>query len=216
MNIDVSLIYNPYTAMKKHYYIALVCLFFLLFGCHSENEQSENKINTELLNKIEQLRLLSTDSTIQYFDLSNDSLDSLPDLSQYQIVELNLSYNQLDTLHISHFPQSLKVLNVSNNLLKGTLYISENEIPSLKEINLSDNKLDSISISQSLRKIDVSHNNLTYLTFSNSNIEFLDISYNHNMSNKVYFHPEKIDTIIYDSIGSKRKLQFFLEGAIIH
>lgn len=66
---------------------------------------------------------------MDYYDLSNDSIVTFPDLSGYIIKSLNLSGNLLDTLVIDFLPQKIENLNLSHNHYKARVYIGENAIP---------------------------------------------------------------------------------------
>ena len=140
------------------------------------------------------------------YDLSNDSIVSFPDLSAYTIKTLNLSGNLLDTI-IPHFlPKKLEVLNLSHNRYSGQLRIKEGTICALREIDLSYNVLSSIYVGASLYRIIVSHNDLVEVDINHKNIQYLDISYNSNMSERVTFNPAKIDTIVREGVADGKCL----------
>ncbi|MCI7309704.1 MAG: hypothetical protein MR536_02485, partial [Prevotella sp.] len=132
-----------------------------------------NKIRK--ISKLEKLRRLPKGSVISCCDLSNDNIRRFPNLSAYTIKSLNLSHNQLDTIIVAYLPKGLVKLDMSyNQLKKANLYFSDDDRLSfkarrkrydthpLKEINLSHNQIEWVSIGFRLRKIVVSHNHLTF------------------------------------------------------
>ena len=76
--------------------INILLLSLLLFSCTTSTKQSEEEIVEVKLTKLEELLLLPTDTVMDYYDLSNDSISKFPDLSSYTIKSLNLSYNQFE------------------------------------------------------------------------------------------------------------------------
>ena len=79
-------------------------------------------------------------------------------------------------------------------------------MPGLKELNVSNNKLQSLDISESLFRIIASYNDLTDMQFKHGNIHYLDISYNIHLSNQVSFHPAEIDTIVREGVADGKPL----------
>lgn len=76
----------------------------------------------------------------------------------------------------------------------------------MKELDFSYNSLSSIGISEPLYRIILSHNNLSTITLNHKNIQYLDISYNSNLAERVDFDPSKIDTIIRDGVADGKRL----------
>ncbi len=103
-------------------------LFFILIlsflsSCKTGNKKDLPKIDSlEKKTKLAKLLLLSPDSIIDTYDLSNDSITLFPDLSKYKIKSLNLSCNFLDTVIVGFLPQKLEKLNLSHNQIQGDLY----------------------------------------------------------------------------------------------
>ena len=201
--------------------INIILLSLLLFSCTTSTKQSEEEVVEVKLTKLEELLLLPTDTVMDYYDLSNDSISEFPDLSSYTIKSLDLSYNQLDTVIIDYMPRDIVSLNLSHNAFEGvfTLRLDPEYILSIeerdnlydkytiREIDLSYNDLTRIYITFPLRKIDVSHNDVTYINFSHKYIEYVDVSYNPNLSNVVSFSPMLIDTVIHNNIANDKKLR---------
>ena len=57
-----------------------------------------------------------------------------------------------------------------------------------------------------LYRIIVSHNDLSSVCLNHKNIQYLDISYNSNMSERVTFNPAKIDTIVREGVADGKRL----------
>src|SRR5690554_1867364 len=213
-----------------------ICIFLILllsFSCTGAGQRKHSEIEVveeEKLGKLEQLLLLPRDSIMDYYDLSNDSISDFPDLSDYTIKSLDLSYNLLDTVIVNFLPKEIVILNLSNNCFYGIfefkhpeekdLFKSKNseekiwrpdweklyEYSTIREIDLSHNRLIGIDIGFPLRKIIISHNDIGYINFNHRNIEYIDISHNPNLSNVVQFDPYVIDTIIWDNIANDKEL----------
>ncbi|WP_270439369.1 hypothetical protein [Bacteroides bouchesdurhonensis] len=187
--------------------IGYVFFFFFLISCKIGNKNKVVELPVvEELTKLEKLFLLPQDSAMDYYDLSNDSIVAFPDLSGYIIKSLNLSGNLLDTLVVDFLPQKIENLNLSHNHYKARVYIGENAIPFLKELDFSYNSLSSIGISEPLYRIILSHNNLSTITLNHKNIQYLDVSYNSNLAERVDFDPSKIDTIVRDGVADGKRL----------
>lgn len=189
----------------------IVCYVLLIFGVLScKTQPSSDSIeyleDEKSLTKLEQLFLLSQDSMILKYDLSNDSINVLPNLSSYTIKSLDLSANLLDTIIVDYLPKQLEQLNLSHNLFKGSLRLEENDSPNLRELDMSYNRLKSANIWLPLYKINLSHNDLTIACFNQKNLCYLDVSYNCNMPAEVCFEPTQIDTIIRDGVAEGERL----------
>ncbi len=192
--------------MKKICFLLL--LIAVLISCRENKKISEQKTESDKEpSKLELLLTLPIDSVIDFYDLSNDSIREFPDLSGYTIKSLDLSHNEMDTFIVDFLPTGIEKLNLSNNLLKN-LYILKIKPPykNLKEIDVSQNRISSVSIGVPVRKINASHNDLNNISFSHRNIEYVDISYNPHLSNVVGFDPYKIDTVIFNNIANDKKL----------
>ncbi|NLX80221.1 MAG: hypothetical protein GXZ03_01465 [Proteiniphilum sp.] len=201
--------------------INILLLFLILFSCTTSTKQSEEEVVEVKLTKLEELLLLPTDTVMDYYDLSNDSISEFPDLSSYTIKSLDLSHNQLDTVIVDYMPKDIVSLNLSHNVFEGILDFSIDpkyllsfeerdklyDKYTIREIDLSYNKLTYIVINFPLRKIDISHNDIIAVSFEHRNIEYLDISNNPNMSNVVGFVPMLIDTLIHNNIANDKKLR---------
>lgn len=192
--------------MKRITY--LISLIVLVLACKKGDKANTLELSQEeiKLTKLEKLLLLPQDSLIFSYDLSNDSLRTFPDLSAYTIKTLDLSGNMLDTIIPHYLPKGLDKLNLSHNKYRGQLRILENSMHTLKELDISYNALKTIYIGEPLYRIIVSHNDLVEVDINHRHIQYLDISYNSNMSERVTFSPERIDTIIREGVADGRQL----------
>lgn len=183
-------------------------MFVLVLACKKGDKANTLELSQEeiKLTKLEKLLLLPQDSLIFSYDLSNDSLRTFPDLSAYTIKTLDLSGNMLDTIIPHYLPKGLDKLNLSHNKYRGQLRILENSMHTLKELDISYNALKTIYIGEPLYRIIVSHNDLVEVDINHRHIQYLDISYNSNMSERVTFSPERIDTIIREGVADGRQL----------
>jgi len=198
--------------MRNIYYILLISSFL---PCCAGNKGTISQPLVKEPAKIERLLLLSPDSVMNHCDLSNDSIIEFPDLSAYTIKSLDLSYNLLDTIKPHFLPKGLERLNLSHNLYCGFVLIKENEIPFLKELDMSHNALNRIDIAAPLHRIILSYNDLNYIDLNHKNIQYLDISYNYDISEKVSFEPLWIDTIVRAGVAEGKRLRSSLDGFII-
>lgn len=192
--------------MKRIIY--LISLIVLVLACKKGDKANTLELSQEeiKLTKLEKLLLHPQDSLIFSYDLSNDSLRTFPDLSAYTIKTLDLSGNMLDTIIPHYLPKGLDKLNLSHNKYRGQLRILENSMHTLKELDISYNALKTIYIGEPLYRIIVSHNDLVEVDINHRHIQYLDISYNSNMSERVTFSPERIDTIIREGVADGRQL----------
>lgn len=181
--------------------------FILLLSCNSDrNKKLVEVVKVKELTKLEKLLLLSSDSIMSMYDLSNDSIVDFPDLSAYTIKSLDLSGNLLDTIIPYFLPKELESLDLSNNQYKGYLNIRRYTIPSLKEVDLSYNSLDSVRITEPLYRVILSHNNLVFIGLNQKNIRYLDVSYNTHLDRFVRFEPSLIDTVISEGVAGGKPL----------
>lgn len=185
--------------------LILILPFFLC--CTINNKEKVHAIvSPDQLNKLERLLLLFPHSIMDAYDLSNDSITNFPDLSAFTIKSLNLSSNLLDTI-IPHFlPKGLEKLNLSHNHYCGYVVIRKNTMPALKELDMSYNLLNRISIGEPFYRILLSHNDLSSVCLNHENIRYLVISYNSNMAERVCFNPDRIDTIVREGVANGKRL----------
>ena len=204
-------------------------LAIFLFSCTGQKKQPQEELLPEKeLTKLEQLMLLPKDSVIKFYDLSNDSILEFPNLSDYTIKSLDLSHNLIDTTLTAYLPKEIEKLDLSYNLLnnifdfqfeldsaqedtlKGMVKLNAldkiNRSHSIKEINISHNNITFLGIKPDLEKIIATHNDLKVIQFSHRKIKYIDISDNPNLSNVVGFDPYVIDTVISNNIANNKRL----------
>lgn len=191
-----------------HYFFLI-----LLFSCSCQSvikRETEEPVEVKALTKLDRLYLLPVDSVMDTYDLSNDNIADFPDLSAFTIRSLDLSYNLLDTINPNLLPKRLEKLNLSHNLYCGFVGIEEGKAPFLKEVDISHNAVNRIYIGDPLYRIIVSYNalnnDLNCLHFDHGNIQYLDISYNSDMPQRVGFEPSWIDTIVREGVADGKPL----------
>ena len=188
----------------------LICILLFspfLLSCRMgiRNESGKQPLTKELT-KLEKLFWLPYDSVMVYYDLSNDNIENFPNLSAFTIKSLDLSHNLLDTINPLFLPKGLEKLNLSHNLYCGFILIRKNTIPYLKELDISHNALNRIDIAPPLDRINVSYNDLNVIDLNHKNIQYLDISYNSDISERVSFEPLWIDTLVRDGVADGKRL----------
>lgn len=169
-------------------------------------KESSKQPLTKELTKLKKLFLLPYDSVMVHYDLSNDNVENFPNLSAFTIKSLDLSHNLLDTINPLFLPKGLEKLNLSHNLYCGFILIRKNTIPYLKELDISHNALNRIDIAPPLYRINVSYNDLNVIDLNHKNIQYLDISYNSDISERVSFEPLWIDTLVRDGVVDGKRL----------
>ena len=189
--------------MKMLFYV-LTC--FLLLSCQVDKKSKVVDVSVSgKMTKLERLYLLSHDSILQSYDLSNDSITHFPNLSKYTINNLDLSGNLLDTLIIDFLPKKLERLNLSYNYYKGKVKIYENTLPDLKE-DISHNELEVIVIFEPLQRIILSYNNFGLISLNHEHLHYLDVSYNSRLTQEVSFEPTQIDTVVREGVAEGKRL----------
>ena len=188
----------------------LICILLFspfLLSCRMgiRNESGKQPLTKELT-KLEKLFWLPYDSVMVYYDLSNDNIENFPNLSAFTIKSLDLSHNLLDTINPLFLHKGLEKLNLSHNLYCGFILIRKNTIPYLKELDISHNALNRIDIAPPLYRINVSYNDLNVIDLNHKNIQYLDISYNSDISERVSFEPLWIDTLVRDGVADGKRL----------
>lgn len=197
----------------------LICILLFspfLLSCRMgiRNESGKQPLTKELT-KLEKLFWLPYDSVMVYYDPSNDNIENFPNLSAFTIKSLDLSHNLLDTINPLFLPKGLEKLNLSHNLYCGFILIRKNTIPYLKELDMSHNALNRIDIAPPLYRINVSYNDLNVIDLNHKDIQYLDISYNSDISERVSFEPLWIDTLVRDGVADGKRLLGLLTDIVI-
>jgi len=164
------------------------------------------------------VKKLKENETIDYLDLSNKGLQDFPDLSKFHIKNLNISHNEIKSFDLKYLPKGIVQLNMSFNKFKGsTVFYNSNTLTS---IDISNNMLDTFALQlPNIKKINVSNNRLTYLRINkylrphdvNNDIGIMDtlnISNNKDLSPILKFPPTIFKTIIREGIKNGDSLQW--------
>lgn len=151
---------------------------------------------------IRDMRTVLPLTSLIHLDLSHNQLNYLPDLGVLSLLEhLNVSHNEIEK--ISHFPDSLLTLLISNNSLKK--FTGPN---SLIYLDISNNDLESLTLPPVLQYCDASYNKLEILTLNetmitlivnNNKIKTLDLS-NCLMLSQVFAENNVIEELIIADI----------------
>lgn len=197
--------------MKIHLNTPTVIFYFLIFYSCKTNEIKDLDANSLVINKPQSVEdyikdLHKNGSAVQVLDLSNKQLKEVPNLAKLKVSTLDLSNNQLSSIDFSRLPDSLNNLNLSHNDMEGTLIIRSEDIQKIDTLNLSHNKLNYVNVGVPSYKLDFSYNDLTNIQFNHDNVQYLDISYNKNHSNRTQFDPYLIKTIKRDGIANDKPL----------
>ncbi|CAL6049543.1 Leucine_rich repeats and MORN repeat-containing protein [Hexamita inflata] len=158
-----------------------------------QDQQTQNLI--QLIQTLDQQKL-------QIWDLHGQSMQNLDDLQQVEpyVIQLNLSLNSLQSLHLIPFFTNLQHLDISCNKLT---QIDNLIIPNLKKLNCAQNfisDLQFISNLPELRILHIQYNKLTNINqlepLKHSRLEELTLhdltispGYNY-LPNTVIFSPE--------------------------
>lgn len=160
----------------------------------------EIDLSRNLLTKIENLSPLKQLETL---DLSSNRIEVLENIEFSQkITKINASDNRIHSIFVKNPIQSLKYLNMSKNIINEFNYskifpnlttlildhcfltslIEFSDFKSLNTLSLSHNKIcEDVDLELSnLQNLNVSHNNITSLSFiaKLQKLEVLDLSYN--------------------------------------
>ncbi|XP_047536498.1 chaoptin-like [Vanessa atalanta] len=129
-----------------------------------------------------------------YYKIYNNNYNTLEEENTFQslyhfLSVLDITFNNYETVPTIYGLPRLELLNVSHNEIITAKLYNEYDLVSLKEIDLSYNKIKIIDDNQNdyyiysgLKKIWLSHNELSYLPDTTFNkfydLELLDLSYN--------------------------------------
>jgi hypothetical protein len=209
--------------------VLYIIFFIYLVSCKKEsNQRTEIEKTNEIVTLKKEKNIdviinnLSKNDTIEFLDLVDFQLDELPDLSEFFIKKLDVSYNNLDSIPVEYLPRKLESLKCTNNRLRvfklhnGTSSSNNTEL-NLHEINFSNNKLESFNYAVRdkkniydfchLKRINLSNNNLKYVSIDCNRVSFLNISNNPRLSNVFNFNINSIDTILRKNIGNDLPLE---------
>lgn len=178
-----------------------VCFFLNTCILHAQNNIKLQEITQNL----------KSGKLYDEIDLSDLGLTEMPDLAAYSIKKLNLSHNNITKFKHEFLPNQLEILNISYNQIEPEVYIEgvhKCQRFNLKDMDISFNKVQFISLSCSLDKLKVNNNKLTYLGVGSRDLNYLNISNNPNLNPVLQFDPSKISTIKRQNIASENPLEF--------
>lgn len=127
-------------------------------------------------------KLTKTD-TIYKLDLSNRSLRKQPNLSEFTIIDLNLSNNKISDFKESFLPKGIRKLNLSNNKIKK--FNCRKRI--IQNINLSSNKLTTVQMS----------------LYEEIKADTLNVANNKNLETQYWAFPKFYKTLINYTVTTK-------------
>jgi hypothetical protein len=127
-------------------------------------------------------KLTKTD-TIYKLDLSNRNLKEQPNLSEFTIIDLNLSNNKISGFNESLLPKGIQKLNLSNNKIKN--FSCQKRI--IQNVNLSNNKLTTVQMP----------------LYEDIKSDTLNVADNKNLKTKSWAFPKFYKTVINYSISTK-------------
>lgn len=183
----------------------------------------------KLVKSLEALYELAPNTVIETCDLSGQGLTKLPILRPYNIIKLDISDNDFSNLSeeeatqerfIAMLPESLVELDMSNcnycdSLFKARkdewsngikVVFPKAQLPNIKDIEIPCNSFNRIVITSPVERVNVSRNNLLYISIDTNTIKYLDVSYNWKMRNTIGVPPESIETIKRDSCARGKEL----------
>lgn len=183
----------------------------------------------KLVKSLETLYELAPNTVIETCDLSGQGLTKLPVLRPYNIIRLDISDNDFSNLSkeeatqerfIAMLPESLVKLDMSNchycdSLFKARkdkwsngikVVFPKAQLPNIKDIEIPCNSFNRIVITSPVERVNVSRNNLLYISIDTNTIKYLDVSYNWKMRNTIGVPPESIETIKRDSCARGKEL----------
>lgn len=126
----------------KHILFLLLAIG-IFFSCKNSHQQEVVKKQKSVreLTKLEQLYFSPKYNIYDFYDLSNQKLTEIPDLSEFTIKKLDLSYNNINKIDYQKLPRGIKSLNLSNNIFTGYFFFESEKIISLEELDVSYNNI---------------------------------------------------------------------------
>lgn len=171
----------------------LIALFFVtsLFSC-----KTYTKFNINDLSKTD---------TIYKLDLSNRNFKSQPNLSEFTILELDLSNNKIASFEEKKLPKKIEVLNLSHNKLSKNIILREKR--NFKKLDFSFNKIEMFYYQTGITKIlNLSNNRLAdlqLLLYNTKMADTLNVANNKNLETKSWYFPQFYAHVINYSLSTK-------------
>ncbi|KZE78091.1 hypothetical protein AV926_13705 [Myroides marinus] len=171
-------------------------------------------------NKISYIDAKKLPTNLKKLNLSYNSftsLDNIKELIDLNLVELNLSNNSIKNESMPGeltflFRSKIQKINLSYNKFSGSIFINyskSDNTSALKDLDLSNNKLNSVTIHRPLEKLRVNNNNLLGIYLDSSLLIFLDISNNKELSSELGIKkPKHKINIVRHNIKDNKELQY--------
>lgn len=148
---------------------------------------------------------LSKTDTIYKLDLSNRNFKSQPDLSEFTILELDLSDNKIVNFEEKKLPKGIHTLNISHNKLSKNVILREKR--NFKKLDFSFNKIEDFYFQNGIAAIlNLSNNHLStiQLQFHKTEIaDTLNVANNKNLETKSWHFPQFYKHLINYSLSTK-------------
>lgn len=158
---------------------------------------------------------------LQFLSAGYNNLSNLSNLSHnIHLTKLLVNNNNINSIQGINALQNLSVLDVSQNDLTGSLDFTEFNLFNLQELNLSENKLQSISGIEhlpNLRILNLNENNLTSIQCSNKHVHLkkLSLKFNQlkvlNLNTYPFLRVLRIDGNQFGDVSDFKKLRFLEE-----
>lgn len=148
---------------------------------------------------------LSKTDTLYKLDLSNRNFKSQPDLSQFTILDLNLSKNKITIFEERKLPKGIHTLNFSNNKLSKNIVLSEKR--NFKKLDFSFNKIEKFyyqnGISQNLNLSENRLKDLQMSQYQKKLADTLNVANNKDLDTKSWYFPQFYKHLINYSLSTK-------------
>lgn len=196
---------------KKIIFLIIGLMIVLIYSCKSKQSIDRGIKNFNIREYIKE-------SSSVFLDLSNKDLTEFPDLSKYEIKNLDLSGNKIKKIKLEFFPSGIYEINLSDNYLNDSLEILDNK--TLKIIDLSKNNLTYVYVLNCIKNLNVANNDLEDLYFncslSENSMDTLDVSNNKDLNNVLRFNPKAFKTVIRENIKNDKELIWSLNAPIVN
>ncbi|MEW5676171.1 hypothetical protein ABGT15_07645 [Flavobacterium enshiense] len=143
--------------------------------------------------------------TIYKLDLSNRNFKSQPDLSEFTILDLDLSHNKIVNFEEKKLPKGIHTLNISNNKLSKRVILKEKR--NFKKLDFSFNKIEVLyyqnGISQNLNLSDNRLKDLQMSQYQKKLADTLNVANNKDLETKSWHFPQFYKHLINYSLSTK-------------
>jgi Leucine-rich repeat (LRR) protein len=166
-------------------------------------------------NQIDTLIIQYLPQEIEELNISHNKLTDFPDFSKMSIRYLDLSHNSISQFDENLLSEGIEKIYLSyNNLSNRVIFISSRQN---KVLNFSHNAIREFGGFIRTDSLDLSHNKLMEIDIEGT-IGCLNISYNPNMPNKIFYPKRKapqINVFIKNNIANDNPIIFVSRPATI-